>query len=119
MRGAAGIQGPLGVQGERGPAEHYGTQGLVGEQGDRGEQGERGERGGKGIQGDTSDVLGILANHLPIQLATRYGEEIRFVKYQVSEDRSSIVEVSGGMETLRNVSAYHECHLYSLQDTKT
>ena len=31
-----------------------------------------------------------------------------FVKYHVSEDRSSIVESSGGVETLRNVSAYHE-----------
>ena len=31
-----------------------------------------------------------------------------FVKYHVSEDRSSIVELSGGVQTLRNVSAYHE-----------
>ena len=31
-----------------------------------------------------------------------------FVKYHVSEDRSSIVESSGGVETLRNVSAYRE-----------
>ena len=30
------------------------------------------------------------------------------VKYHVSEDRSSIVELSEGVETLRNVSAYHE-----------
>ena len=33
---------------------------------------------------------------------------MRFVKYHVSEDRSSIVESSGGVQTLRNVSAYHE-----------
>ena len=31
-----------------------------------------------------------------------------FVKYRVSEDRSSIVESSGGVQTLRNVSAHHE-----------
>ena len=31
-----------------------------------------------------------------------------FVKYYVLEDRSSIVELPGGVETLRNVSAYHE-----------
>ena len=31
-----------------------------------------------------------------------------FVRYHVSEDRSNIVESSGGVETLRNVSAYHE-----------
>ena len=31
-----------------------------------------------------------------------------FVKYHVSEDKSSIVESSGGVQTLRNVSAYHE-----------
>ena len=31
-----------------------------------------------------------------------------FVKYHVSEDRSSIAESSGGVQTLRNVNAYHE-----------
>ena len=102
VRGVAGIQGPLGVQGpvgttgvqcERGPEGHYGTQGLVGEKGDRGERGERGAKREKGIQGDTSDV----------QLVTRYGEKMCFVKYHV-EYRSSIV----GVQTLRNVSAYHE-----------
>ena len=31
-----------------------------------------------------------------------------FVKYHISEDKSSIVESCGGGETLRNVSAYHE-----------
>ena len=31
-----------------------------------------------------------------------------FVKYHVSEDRSSIIELSGGVGTLRNVSASHE-----------
>ena len=105
LRGVIGVQGPLGVQGpvgttgvqgERGQEGAYGTQGLVGEQGDRSERGE------KGIQDDISDVLSVLANHLPIQLAIRYGEKMCFVKYHVSEDNSSIVESSGG------VSAYHE-----------
>ena len=49
-----------------------------------------------------------MADHLQIQLATRYGENMCFVKYHVSDDRSSIVESSGDVETLRNVSAYHE-----------
>ena len=31
-----------------------------------------------------------------------------FIKYYVSADRSSIIELSGGVETLRSVSAYHE-----------
>ena len=31
-----------------------------------------------------------------------------FVKYHVSDDKSSIVESSGDVQTLRNVSAYHE-----------
>ena len=31
-----------------------------------------------------------------------------FVKYHVSEDKPSIVESSGGVQTLRNVSAHHE-----------
>ena len=31
-----------------------------------------------------------------------------FVKYHVSEDKSSIVESSGGVQTLCNVSVYHE-----------
>ena len=60
------------------------------------------------MQGDTSDVLSVLAAHIPIQLATRYGEKMCFVKYHVSEDKSSIVESSGGVQTLRNVSAYNE-----------
>ena len=32
-------------------------------------------KGEKGIQGDNSDVLSVLADHLPIQLVTRYGEK--------------------------------------------
>ena len=31
-----------------------------------------------------------------------------FIKYRVSEDRSSIVELAVGVGTLRCVSAYHE-----------
>ena len=31
-----------------------------------------------------------------------------FVKYHASEVKLSIVESSGGVQTLRNVSAYHE-----------
>ena len=65
-------------------------------------------KGEKGIQVDNSDVLSVLVEHLPIQLATRYGEKMCFVKYHVSEDKLSIVASSGGVETLRNVSAYHE-----------
>ena len=73
---------------------------------------ERGERGEKGIQGDTSDVRSVLADHLAIRLAGRYGEKMCFVKYRVSEDKSSIVESSGGVQTLRNVNAYHEPALH-------
>ena len=60
------------------------------------------------MQGDTSDVLSILAAHIPIQQAKRHGEKMCVVKYHVSEDKSSIVESSGGVQTLHNVSAYHE-----------
>ena len=31
-----------------------------------------------------------------------------FIKYHVSVDRSSIIELSGGVGTLRSISAYHE-----------
>ena len=31
-----------------------------------------------------------------------------FVKYHVSEAQSSVVRISGGVQTLRNVSAYNE-----------
>ena len=109
------MQGPVGttgVQGERGPEGHYGTKGLVGEKGDRGERGECGMKGERGIQGDTSNVLSVLADHLPIQLATRFGEKMCFVKYHVSENRSCIEELSGGVQTLRNVSAYHKPALH-------
>ena len=105
LRGVAGIQGPLGMQGP------VGASGVKGERGPQGDRGERGERGEKGLQGDTdgyTDVLSILADHLLIQLATRFGEKMCFGKYHVSEDKLSIVESSGGVQTLRNVSAYHE-----------
>ena len=122
LRGVAGIQGPLGVQGpvsssggqdERGPKGDKGTQGSVGAKGERGERGERDVKREKGIQGEYSDALSVLAEHLPIQLATRYGEKMCFDKYHVSEDRSSILELScGGAGTLHNVSVYREpmCH---------
>ena len=103
-----GDVGARGEKGEHGPRGRYGTQSLVGDQGDRGERDERGERGENGLQGDTSDVLSVLADHLPNQLVTRYGENMCFVKYHVSEDKSSIVESSGAVQTLRNFSAYHE-----------
>ena len=108
MQDAKGLSGVTGIQGERGPEGYYGTQGLVGEKCDRGERRERGAIGEKGIQGDTSDVLNVLAGHLPIQPEPQCGENICFVKYHLSEDRSSIVESSGGVQTLRNVSAYHK-----------
>ena len=65
-------------------------------------------KGLKDIQGDNSELLSVLADHLPIQLATRYDEKMCFIKYHVSEDRSSIIELSGGVGKLRSVSAYHE-----------
>ena len=106
VAGPDGLRGPAGVKGDRGSQGPSGTQCLVGVQGDRGERGE------KDIQGDPSDVFSVLAAHIPIQLAKRYGEKLCFVKYHVSEDKSSIVESSGGVQTLRNVSAYYEpaCH---------
>ena len=48
---------------------------MQGPIGSAGGQVERGVKGEKGIQGDNSDVLSALADHLPIQLATRYGEK--------------------------------------------
>ena len=87
LRGVAGIQGPLGVQGstgghgERGLKVDKGIQGSVGAKGDRGERSERSVKGEKGIQGNNSNVLNVLADHLPIQLATRYGEKMCPVKY--------------------------------------
>ena len=111
VRGVAGPDGPKGPSGEKGDRGWEGPPGhqsLVGDQGERGERGQRGERGEKGVQGDASDVLSVLATHLPIQLAERYGEKMCFVKYHVSEDESSVVRMTGGVQTLRNVSAYKE-----------
>ena len=105
MRGVAGPDGPKGPSGEIGDR---GWEGPPGIQGLVGERGQRGERGEKGAQGDASDVLIVLATHLPIQLAERYGEKMCFVKYRVSEDQSSVVRMTGGVQTLRNVSAYKE-----------
>ena len=119
-RGVAGVQGEEGNVGSRGPkGEHCargpvgpagpkGVQCVQGAKGDRSERGEHGVKGEKGIQGDNSDVLSILAEYLPIQLATRYGEKMWFIKYHVSEDRLSIIELYGRVGTLRSISAYHE-----------
>ena len=56
----------------------------------------------KGIQGDNLDVLSVQP-----ELTTRYIEKMSFIKYDVSEDRSSIVELVG-VGTLRCRSTYHE-----------
>ena len=96
--GPLGMQGPIGStggEGELGSKRGKGIQGSVGGKGDHGNRGERVERdvkGEQGIQGDNSYVLIVLADHLPIQLATRYGKKMCFVKYHVSEDRLSIIE---------------------------
>ena len=82
--------------------------GVLGIQGDRGERHECGAKGDKGNQGDNPNVLDVLVVHLPIQLATTYGEKLCFIKYHVSEDRSSIVELTGGVGTLRCVGVYHK-----------
>ena len=91
---------PSGEKGDRGWEGPPGIQGLVGDQGELGERGQRGERGEKGAQGDASDVLSVLTTHLPIQLAERYSEKMCFVKYHVSEDQSSVVRMTGRVQTL-------------------
>ena len=113
VRGVAGPdepKGPSGEKGDKGWEGPSGIQGLPGDQGERGERGQRGERGENGVQGDASDVLTALATHLPIQLPERYSEKMCFVKYHEdeSEDESSVVSMTGGVQTLRNVSAYKE-----------
>ena len=59
------MQGPVGSTGGQGDR---GLKGSVGAKGDRGKRGECGLKGEKCIQG-------VLAYHLPIQLATQYGEK--------------------------------------------
>ena len=75
------------------------TQGLVGDSGERGE---------KGIQNDTSDVIVYWPITYRFSWRLDMVKYCAFVKYHVSEDMPSIVESSGGVQTLRNVSAYHE-----------
>ena len=90
QQGPEGSMGPRVVQGAKRLCEVAGIQGPLRVQvpiGSTGGQGERGVKGKKGIQGDNSDVLSVLAEHLLIQLATRYGEKMCFIKYHVSEDR--------------------------------
>ena len=87
VEGTTGDSGPIsmngdqGVRGSPGPIEQKGLQDVQGDKGNRGKRGERGVKGEKGIQGDNSNVLSVLADHLPIQLATRYGEKMCFIKY--------------------------------------
>ena len=71
-----------GVEKPEGPSALQPTteSGSVGAKADRGERGERGVKGEKGIQGDNTDVLSVLAEHLPILLPTRYGETMCFIK---------------------------------------
>ena len=51
------------------------------------------------IQGDNSDVLSVLGEHLPIQLVTRYADKRCFIRYHVFES---------SVKTLRCVCAYHQ-----------
>ena len=110
-RGPAGTKGYRSEQSTRGSSDPIGPKGvqdIQGANGDRGERGDRGVKGDKGIQCDNSNVLDVLAEHLPIQLATRYGEKMCFIMYHMSEDGSNIVELAAGVGSLRCVSAYHE-----------
>ena len=84
-----------GVRGSASPVGPKYVQGVQGAKSGRSERGERGVKGEKGIQGDNSNVLSLLAEQLPIQLATRYGEKMCLIEYHVSEDRSRIVELAG------------------------
>ena len=114
IQGPPGIQGPVGSNGEQGERGFKVDEGIKGSvvvkraKGVRGERGEHGAKRDKGIHGTNSNVLDVLAEHLPIQLATRYGAKMCFIKYHVSEDSSSIVELARGVGTLHCVSAYHE-----------
>ena len=111
VRGVSGPDGSKGPSGEKGNIGWEGLpwiQGLLRDQDERGEHGQHGERGENGTQGDASDVLSVLATHLPIQLAEQYGEKMCFIKYHVSADQLSVVRMTGGVHTLRNVSAYKE-----------
>ena len=74
-----------------------GSVGVQGAKSDCDERGERGMKGDKGIQGDISNVLDVLAKLLPIQLMTRYGEKMCFIKYHVSQDMLSIIELTRGV----------------------
>ena len=103
-RGAVGSEGPTGKIG--GPSGEKGDRGWEGQPGLQGLVGDQGERGERGQRSDASDVLSVLATHLPNQLAERYGEKMCFVKYHVSEDESSVVRMTVGVQTLRNISAY-------------
>ena len=76
------------MKGDKGIQGFFGVQGA---KGDRSERDERGAKGDKGIQRDNSN-----------------GEKMCFIKYHVSENMSSIVELTGGVGTLRCVSTYHE-----------
>ena len=96
-KSSSGEKSHCGLKGDKG------IQGSVGTKGDCGERGEHGVKGEKGIQDDNSNVLSVLADHLLID-----SEKMCFVKYHVSEDSLSSIELSGFVGTLHNVSTYHE-----------
>ena len=50
----------------------------------------------------------MIGKYLPIQLAKRYLEEMSFIRYYVNSSGSSIVKPHGGVQTLRNMSRFHE-----------
>ena len=124
VRGVAGPDGPKvpsGEKGDRGWEGPPGLQGLVGDQGERGERGQRGKRGEKCVQGDASDVLSVLATHLPIQLAERYGEKMCFAQYHISDEQGHAkvnVQIASGRGHFleMNNTAYHSP--YDLVDNK-
>ena len=126
--GPVGGKGNVGARGEKSEKGNVGSADPQGPVGPKGSTGLIGVRGVEGVteaekarlvfkvfleikvneasvdsvvneEKRASDVLSVLATHLPIQLAERYGEKMCLVKYHISEDESSVVRMTGGVQT--------------------
>ena len=115
-RGVEGPEGPPGKIGKMGPVGSKGKIGARGEKVDKGDTGDVGPRsvqGAKGLRG-VAGIQGPLGVQGPVDATGEQGERGRKGHYGIDGlvgdkgDRSSIAELPGGVETLRNLYAYNE-----------
>ena len=73
-----------------------------------GPEGPAGKQGPMGERADAGNVIDVMGIYVPILVAKRYLAKMGFVKYLINKSGSSYRIVNHGIQTLVNMSNYHE-----------